>query len=120
MPAKSTNMAMDMAGGDYPFIIEINGAAASNVQIAEFMMALKATQNQSFEKTDLRTQLFFSDVAINFSQISTQKSDAKSADIVTFKLQLFSRERSGRDQENTGKFSQFIDEFRRLGQASMN
>ncbi len=107
-------------GGEYPFIIEISGGAESNVQIAEFMMALRATQNQSYEKSDLRTQLFFSDVAINFSQISTQKNGAQSLDNVTFKLQLNSRERSGKDTENSGRFSQFIDDFRRNGQASMN
>ena len=59
---------VDGLGTEYPFIIEISGSATSNVQIAEFMMALKTTQNQAYEKSDLRTQLFFSDVAINFSQ----------------------------------------------------
>ncbi|HYX39020.1 MAG TPA: hypothetical protein VE954_38440 [Oligoflexus sp.] len=111
---------VDSQGAEYPFVIEISGSATSNVQIAEFMLALKTTQNQAYEKSDLRTQLFFSDVAINFSQVSTQKADGKSTDYVNFKLQLNSRERSGRDTDNTGKFSQFIDDFRRNGQASMN
>jgi len=113
-------MPMDGQGSEYPFVIEISGSATSNVQIAEFMMALKTTQNQSYEKSDLRTQLFFSDVAINFSQISSQRADGKTSDHVNFKLQLNSRERSGRDADNNGKFSQFIDDFRRNGQASMN
>lgn len=112
--------APDAPGGDYPFTIEISGSAASNVQIAEFMLALKTTQNQSYEKSDLRTQLFFSDVSINFTQISTQQRQDRSSEAVSFKLQLNSRERSGREGDNTGKFSQFIDEFRRNGQASMN
>lgn len=111
---------VDGLGTDYPFTIEISGSASSNVQIAEFMMALKTTQNQAYEKSDLRTQLFFSDVAINFSQVSTQKVEGQASDYVNFKLQLNSRERSGRDADNTGKFSQFIDDFRRDGQASMN
>ncbi len=111
---------VDGLGTDYPFVIEISGSATSNVQIAEFMMALKTTQNQAYEKSDLRTQLFFSDVAINFSQVSTQKAEGRSTDYVNFKLQLNSRERTGRDADNTGKFSQFIDDFRRDGQASMN
>lgn len=111
---------VDGLGTEYPFIIEISGSATSNVQIAEFMMALKTTQNQAYEKSDLRTQLFFSDVAINFSQVSTQKVEGRSSDYVNFKLQLNSRERSGREGDNTGKFSQFIDDFRRDGQASMN
>jgi Tfp pilus assembly protein PilN len=111
---------VDGTGIDYPFVIEISGSAISNVQIAEFMMALKTTQNQAYEKSDLRTQLFFSDVALNFSQISTQKAEGRTSDYVNFKLQLNSKERSGRDADNTGKFSQFIDDFRRDGQASMN
>lgn len=111
---------VDGLGTDYPFVIEISGSATSNVQIAEFMMALKTTQNQAYEQSDLRTQLFFSDVAINFSQVSTQKAEGRSSDYVNFKLQLNSRERSGRDADNTGKFSQFIDDFKRDGQASMN
>lgn len=118
--APRTPMPLDGAGVEYPFIIEISGSATSNVQIAEFMMALKTTQNQAYEKSDLRTQLFFSDVALNFSQVSTQKMDGKSSDYVNFKLQLNSRERTGRDADSTGKFSQFIDDFRRNGQASMN
>jgi Tfp pilus assembly protein PilN len=111
---------VDGLGTDYPFVIEISGSASSNVQIAEFMMALKTTQSQAYEKSDLRTQLFFSDVAINFSQVSTQKAEGRASDYVNFKLQLNSRERTGRDSDNTGKFSQFIDDFRRDGQASMN
>jgi hypothetical protein len=118
--APQTPMPLDGAGMEYPFVIEISGSAASNVQIAEFMMALKTTQNQAYEKSDLRTQLFFSDVALNFSQVSTQKVDGRSSDYVNFKLQLNSRERTGRDADNPGKFSQFIDDFRRNGQASMN
>lgn len=113
-------MPLDGQGSDYPFVIEISGSASSNVEIAEFMMQLKTTQNQAYEKTDLRTQLFFSDVALNFSQISTQKSDNKTSEYVNFKLQLNSRERTGRDADNSGRFSQFIDDFRRNGQASMN
>lgn len=119
-PATPKPALVDGLGTDYPFIIEISGSATSNVQIAEFMMALKTTQTQAYEKSDLRTQLFFSDVAINFSQVSTQKAEGRSSDYVNFKLQLNSRERSGRDGDNTGKFSQFIDDFRRDGQASMN
>ena len=85
-------------------------------------MSLKATQNQVYEKSDLRTQLFFSDVAINFSQISTQKGAAndKGQDYIKFQIAADSRERSSNNTENNGRFSQFIDEFRRSGQASMN
>ncbi|RZA10298.1 MAG: hypothetical protein EOP10_35045, partial [Proteobacteria bacterium] len=57
--------------------IVITGSAVDNVAIAEFMVALKATQNQSFDKGDLRTQLFFSDVGIEFSAISTDAGAAE-------------------------------------------
>lgn len=113
-------MLMDGQGSERPFNIEITGSATSNLQIAEFMMALKTTQNQSYEQTDLRTQLFFSDVVINFSQIQSQKADGKTSEHFNFKLQLNSSERSSQDGDNSGRFSQFIDDFRRNGQASMN
>lgn len=121
-PKPASAPLVDGVGRDYPFIIEIVGSALDNIQIAEFMMALKATQNQIYEKSDLRTQLFFSDVAINFSQISTRTEELKdkSKSIVNFKLQLNSRERIGNSTEKPGKFTQFIDEFRRNGQAIMN
>ncbi|MBC7660506.1 MAG: PilN domain-containing protein [Chitinophagaceae bacterium] len=105
---------------DFPVTLQIEGEATDNVSIAEFMVALKATQNQSFEKSDLRTQLFFSDVGIDFSKISTAggSADDKPKEHVAFKLQLQFREKSGATQE--GKFSQFIDQFKRTGEASVN
>lgn len=107
-------------GAEFPIAIEINGSAVDNVAIAEFMMALKATQNQSFETSDLRTQLFFNDVAISFSQISVDGSKEADNDVVNFKLILNFKEKSDDQPEQSGKFSRFIDEFRRTGQASMN
>jgi hypothetical protein len=109
---------------DFPVHIEINGKGKSNVAVAEFMMALKATQNQRFEKSDLRTQLFFSDVAIAFTQVSTQPArtespDAVSPEIVEFKLTLSFRERIGVGVENTAQFDRFIEDFKRNGQASL-
>lgn len=105
-------------GVEFPVSIEVNGAAVDNVAIAEFMMALKATQNQRFETSDLRTQLFFNDVNISFSQISVD-SQNKESEVVNFKLILNFKEKSDEPDQN-GNFSQFIDEFRRTGQASMN
>lgn len=105
---------------EFPVTIEISGSAVDNVAIAEFMLSLKATQNQSFEKSDLRTQLFFSDVGIVFSQISTDKTAMEKIgqDFVNFKLILKFREKSTTVQE--GKFSQFIDQFNKTGRASVN
>ncbi len=105
---------------DFPVTIEITGSAADNVAIAEFMLSLKGTQNQSFEKSDLRTQLFFSDVGIVFSAISTEANEKQEGDHepVTFKLLLNFKEKLSSPQE--GKFSQFIDQFNRTGQASIN
>lgn len=118
-PPAPTPTLVDGLGTDHPFSIEISGSATSNMQISEFMMALKTTQNQAYEKSDLRTQLFFSDVAITFSQVVTQKVEGQSSNYINFKLRLNSRERSGRDGDNTGKFGQFIDDFRRDGKANM-
>ena len=105
---------------EFPTTIEISGSAVDNIAIAEFMLSLKATQNQSFEKSDLRTQLFFSDVGIVFSQISTDKSVKVSSgqEFVSFKLILNFKEKPSTVQE--GKFSQFIDQFNKTGRASIN
>lgn len=126
----------NLSGRDFPITIEINGGAMNNVLIADFMMALKATQNQSFEKSDLRTQLFFSDVGISFSQIVSNQQNQQAQPVppqgqaqaaprvvpptVSFKLQLNFRERQPGTPENNSNFSQFIEKFRRDGQASMN
>jgi Tfp pilus assembly protein PilN len=129
-PAPAPNLFTDYKQSDFPITIEISGSAKDNVRIAEFMMALKATQNQSFEKSDLRTQLFFSNVGIGFSQIRTQQNQNgpaggggsqtnPSIEFVTFKLQLSFRER-GSSGENNAKFSQFIEDFNRTGSAVMH
>ncbi len=111
---------------DFPVHIEIVGKGKSNVAVAEFMMALKATQNQRFEKSDLRTQLFFSDISIAFTQVSTQPARTAGAagtgtgpEVVEFKLALSFRERIGGGTENTAEFNQFIEDFKRNGQASL-
>ncbi len=122
---KDANLFSDHRSKDYPITIEIIGSALNNIAIAEFMMALKATQNQSFEKSDLRTQLFFSDVGISFSQIVTAEAAGKDEKIkvrpntVSFKLLLSFRERDGTSGENNSNFSQFIEKFKRDGQATM-
>ncbi|RYZ58365.1 MAG: hypothetical protein EOP07_07260 [Proteobacteria bacterium] len=104
---------------EFPVTIEITGSAVDNVAISEFMLSLKATQNQSFEKSDLRTQLFFSDVGIVFSAISTDKgAKEEGPETVNFKLILNFKEKLGSVQE--GKFSQFIDQFNKTGHASIN
>lgn len=117
VPIESSQARRD---GEFPVTIEIAGSAADNVAIAEFMLSLKATQNQSFEKSDLRSQLFFSDVGIVFSAISTDKRgrDKSAPDIVNFKLILNFKEKPSGVQD--GRFSQFIDQFKRTGQASIN
>ncbi|EFX60342.1 hypothetical protein DAPPUDRAFT_124509, partial [Daphnia pulex] len=116
------------SGQNNPLTIEISGSARDNVLIAEFMMALKATQNQSFEKSDLRTQIFFSEIGISFSQVSTVSSSpaavgagdgASPPSTVSFKLQLNFREREPGKSEGAN-FSQFIEDFKRDGQAVMN
>jgi Tfp pilus assembly protein PilN len=103
---------------EFPVTIEITGSAVDNVAIAEFMLSLKATQNQAFEKSDLRTQLFFSDVAIVFSAINTEKDEDKKSEFVNFKLILNFKEKA--DARADGVFSQFIDQFRKTGRAQIN
>lgn len=118
---------------NYPLTLEITGNARDNVRIAEFMMALKATQNQSFERSDLRTQLFFSEVGISFSQVSVEKLPGDPGDLnstvenseeevstVSFKLDLNFRERNEGAKDSNSNFSQFIEDFKRDGQATMN
>ncbi len=126
-PAGSAKPVED--GKTYPLMIEIVGNARDNVLIAEFMMALKATQNQSFEKSDLRTQLFFSEVGISFSQVTTlapernlaplANTESSPPTLVNFKLELNFRERAASNSESAN-FSQFIEDFKRDGQAVMN
>lgn len=105
---------------EFPVTIEISGAAVDNVAIAEFMLSLKATQNQAFEKSDLRTQLFFSDVGIAFSAITSERGqkEGESKEFVSFKLILSFKEKSSTQSE--GKFSQFIDQFKKTGKARVN
>ena len=55
-------------GENYPFSIEILGNSFDNIILSEFLIALKATQNQEFEKDDLRTQIYFSQVDIEYSR----------------------------------------------------
>jgi Tfp pilus assembly protein PilN len=108
-------------GAEFPVTIELNGSAVDNVAVAEFMMALKATQNQTFEQSDLRTQLFFSDVGISFSQVSVNnKENPGDGGFVDFKLVLSFKEKLEGQPEGNGRFSKFIDEFRRNGKAVMN
>lgn len=111
------------AATDFPIVIEILGKGRSNIAIAEFMMALKATQNQRFEKSDLRTQLFFNDVIINFTQInsSAQRSgedSGQTVDVVDFRLILTFKERHEDKSDNTAEIEEFIEEFKREGKAT--
>lgn len=119
------------SGKSYPLTLEISGNARDNVLVAEFMMALKATQNQKFEKSDLRTQLFFSEVGISFSQVSVDNvantpapqlggEPVEAVPTVSFKLDLNFRERAEPGPDNATNFTQFIEDFKRDGQATMN
>lgn len=102
---------------EFPVTIEILGSAVDNIAIAEFMLSLKATQNQAFETSDLRTQLFFSDVNIGFSAISSEKGEKEGPEYVNFKLTLSFKEKVATQSE--GRFSQFLDEFKKNGSARL-
>ncbi len=116
--APTTDLTSTQKNVEFPVNIEIMGAAVDNVAVAEFMLSLKATQNQAFEKSDLRTQLFFSDVGIVFSAVDTEKSEDSKDAHVKFKLVLSFKEKL--ESQGDGKFSQFIDQFKKTGKARLN
>lgn len=112
-PQPSVDLTNARRDVEFPVQIEITGNAVDNVAIAEFMLSLKATQNQAFEKSDLRSQLFFSDVGIAFSAVTAQQDEGN--EFVNFKLILSFKEKA--EGQNEGKFSQFIDQFQKTGRA---
>jgi hypothetical protein len=101
-----------------PIRVKILGKAVNNVIVAEFMSALNATQHNAFEKSDLRTQAFFSDVKLSFSEVEAdQKPD--SLNILNFDLLLTFEEKDEQLNDTNLKVSHFIESFRKNGKAKM-
>ena len=78
--------------------IEVEGHAFDNVILAEFMTALKATRNQEADPQDVRTQVFFENVDLEFTVAASldRKIDQKIEKVsaVHFKLMLRYAERA--------------------------
>lgn len=109
----------EVQGQEFPVEIELIGRAFDNIIIAEFMTALKSTQTQAYEQSDVRTQLFFSNVELLFSEISTTANEQQADDEIEFRLILKFRERRQQSPDLDAKLSRFIKDFRRNGEARM-
>lgn len=101
-----------------PIKVKITGKAVNNVIVAEFMSALNATQNNAFEKSDLRTQALFSGVNISFSQVEADQN-RDGIDIVNFDLLLTFEEKDEKQNDSNLKVSRFIESFKKNGKAKM-
>jgi len=133
-PTDGNNVAdvnTDMSGGQManttgpalsasrqPIKVKITGKAVNNVIVAEFMSALNSTQHNAFEKSDLRTQAFFSGVNLSFSQVETDKK-LDGLDIINFDLLLTFEEKDQQQNDTNVKVSRFIESFRKNGKAKM-
>lgn len=75
-------------------LMSVEGSAFNKIIIAEFMTALKATENQTLDTRDVRTQVYFDGVKIAFAEMSTlERQDSGGVNISDFKLILSFKER---------------------------
>lgn len=112
----SPQVAQDTNG---PVRIEITGRSMSNSIIAEFMTAIKSTQNQAFDKSDIRTRIFFQNVQLSFSEVAAVRLNNQQKNVVAFKLVMSFKEREKNAADLDMRLSNFIDDFRRNGRAIM-
>ena len=103
-----TNLA-EVSEGDFPVAIEVEGSSFSNTIIAEFMTSLKATKNQDADPSDVRTQLFFSQVDIELTELEQRVENGP--EVKNFKLRLSFQERSGSAADPVN-ISKFMERFR--------
>ncbi|MFW7380388.1 MAG: hypothetical protein ACOH5I_16370 [Oligoflexus sp.] len=113
-----TNLA-EVQGQEFPVQIELIGNAFENTIIAEFMTVLKATQSQAFERSDVRTQLFFSNVQLSFAEITAAPAEGEGKSTLEFRLVLNFRERSQSTGDQDARLTRFIRDFQKNGQATM-
>jgi len=113
-----TNLA-EIQGRDFPVQIELVGNSFENIIIAEFMTAIKSTQNQSFERSDVRTQLFFSNVQLSFAEITTLPAEGSNPNTLEFRLILNFQERSQQASDQDARLTRFIRDFQNHGHAQM-
>ena len=115
-PTTGTNLA-EVQGGDYPVSIELVGNAFDNIIIAEFMTSLKATYMQSYEQSDVRTQLYFSDVKLSFAESSAATQDERR--ILEFQLVLKFRERNETTRNVGERMSELIESIQKWRPTAM-
>lgn len=109
----------DNRGGEYPVTIEVTGNAFDNIIIAEFMTSLSSTQMQTFDKSDIRSQLFFSDVGLSFSEVRRQPGEIGNVTpILEFQLSLKFKERTSENQGFNEKVADYIRELKNWKRAS--
>ena len=86
--------------------IEFEAFALDNILVAEFITALKSTQFQDIDPSDLRTQVYFSDVTLSGTsvvEVLTGGAESESGGAVRFKLSLTISERSPPEPVPTNK-----------------
>ncbi len=96
--------------------IEINGYAFDNLLLAEFMTVLKATRHQDTDASDLRTQLFFDAVNVEFSDLKSFprriNDQEMPIDVVGFKLIISYQARQPDQQAVEMKLSRMMEKLR--------
>lgn len=96
--------------------IEINGYAFDNLLLAEFMTVLKATRHQDTDASDLRTQLFFDAVNLEFSDLKSFprriNDQEMPIDVVGFKLIISYQARQPDQQAVDMKLSRMMEKLR--------
>lgn len=99
--------------------IVIQGQAFDNIILAEFMTNLKATQMQEVDKTDLRTQLFFNLIDLNFSRLETvnvgEEDTTSMPSVIGFELAVTYLERDINKQPIDMSLSKLLDRYDREG-----
>ena len=98
-------------------IITLMGKALNNIVLAEFMTMIKSTQNQEVEKSNLRSQIYFSTINL---QTANQEEESVGEDETVLNLMTFTiiissstREDIGGDKEAVSRriFKKKIEHF---------
>ncbi|NRA64650.1 MAG: hypothetical protein HRU19_09215 [Pseudobacteriovorax sp.] len=78
--------------------IEIEGFSFSKIIIGEFMSSIKATANQEYDPSDVRTQLYFDRVEINYTEISSGPQANQGRQLISsFKIVVSYKEKNSND-----------------------
>ena len=92
-------------------VVKIDGSGFDNILISEFITNLKSTINQEFDKTDLRSLVYFDDVTIHNSKTDSRELNIEQAlddkvviakyniDINKFSISFRFKEKQGSEKE---------------------